>query len=57
MGSRARVKFSHTGGREGRRERALERLLKVKEPNARQLNEISNLQGNTVTVTDLTKGK
>jgi len=48
-------KFSHTGGRKGRRERALERLLKVKEPNARQLNEISNLKGNTVTVTDLMK--
>jgi len=44
MGTKARVKFSHTGGREGRRARALERLLKVKEPNDRQMKEISVLQ-------------
>ena len=41
---RARVKFSHTGGLNGRRTRALERLQQVKEPNKRQLQEIEVLE-------------
>jgi len=43
MGTRARVKFSHTGGVFGRRKRALERLEKVAEPNTLQKKEIDIL--------------
>jgi len=38
-------KFSHSGGVKGRRERALDRLESVKEPNKRQLKEIDILKG------------
>jgi len=44
MGSRARVKFSHTGGLNGRRTRALERLQTIKEPNKEQLKQIETLE-------------
>ena len=40
---RARVKFSHTGGLNGRRTRALERLQQVKAPNKSLLQEIEVL--------------
>lgn len=44
MGTRARVKFSHRGGKKGRQARALARLMKVKEPNKRQEQEIKILE-------------
>ena len=44
MGTRARVKFSHTGGVKGRRERVLARLQTIKEPNKRQLAEMEILE-------------
>ena len=44
MGSRARVKFSHTGGLNGRRTRALERLQTIKELNKEQLKQIETLE-------------
>ena len=44
MGTKARVKFSHTGGLNGRRTRALERLQRVKEPNKEQLKQIEVLE-------------
>jgi len=43
-------KFSHRGGVVGRRQRALERLETVKEPNARQKKEIEILTERLETV-------
>ena len=37
-------KFSHTGGVKGRRERVLERLKSIKEPNKEQLKHIEILE-------------
>ena len=53
MGTRARVKFSHTGGIAGRRARALERLKNVKEPTNKQLKEIETLEERTRKTTSI----
>ena len=37
-------KFSHTGGRQARRSRALERLQTIKEPTKEQLKQIETLE-------------
>ena len=37
-------KFSHTGGRQARRSRALERLQTIKEPTKEQLKQIEILE-------------
>ena len=44
MGTRAHTKYSHRGGIQARRTRALERLKKIKEPNKRELKEIETLE-------------
>jgi hypothetical protein len=51
MGTRAHTKFSHRGGLQARRERALERLKNVEEPTDNQLKEIEILQKRTSTST------
>ena len=53
MGTRAHTKFSHRGGIQARRTRALERLKKIKEPNKRELKEIEVLENRTITRTSL----
>ena len=53
MGTRAHTKFSHRGGIQARRTRALERLKKIKEPNKRELKEIEVLEKRTSTATSL----
>ena len=44
MGTRAHTKFSHSGGINARRIRALKRLTSVKEPNKRQQEESAILE-------------
>ena len=53
MGTRAHTKYSHRGGIQARRQRALERLKKIKEPNKRELKEIEVLEKRTSTSTSL----
>ena len=53
MGTRAHTKFSHRGGIQARRTRALERLKKIKEPNKRELKEIEVLEKRTTTTSGL----
>ena len=47
MGTRARAKFSHSGGVVGRRVRALKRLKAIKKPTEEQLEEIKTLEERT----------